>query len=491
VDSVGCVPGFHKCSIVQWLGQVHCGQCSERRAPYIWHPTNPLSSFRLEYSFPPEMSVSRPPQCAPPPPPPPYNPNRSRYNSTGEHRQRTSRSQTPGPTPSRPVALPPLRVVNLSTPLQETPPSLSMIAGETAQRYRHRSLQRSSRIVPEFQDRLTPPLSSSPSPSSSSSPPSSPPSSSSSSSYSGTVTATPSHAHLSSHLTGPPSDPLPPAPPNSQILKNRSKFHPLAVLKLSKSARHPIPPRAVDLVAPQTFDQIRPQTAEETARYAAQQREIEEAARRESARAGAKDNVRSLVECLLSGRLPPDEERSSIFAACAQACELGGLDLSTVLQEMAIEGYPPIYWAIVNRAAASGNNNVELDSLVFALLDACRPLSPATLDAILLACMTASDNVLLQRLFRDIPPLSPLSARDVLLLGPANLEDHVDVDEKRDGTGSFVAHIKIPRFRLRMRVCKSVAVEFVASCACASFPCVSRDLRFYAISHRQALDTQI
>jgi len=128
-----------------------------------------------------------------------------------------------------------------------------------------------------------------------------------------------------------------------------------------------------------------------------------------------------------------------------------------------IEGYPPIYWAIVNRGAASGSSGVALDSLVFALLDACRPLSPATLDAIRVACMTASDNVLLQQLFREIPPLSPVSARDALLLGPTNQGDHVDIEEKRDGTGSFVAHIQIPRFRLRMRVCKSVAVEFVAS----------------------------
>ncbi|KAI0248351.1 hypothetical protein BJV78DRAFT_1112481, partial [Lactifluus subvellereus] len=155
----------------------------------------------------------------------------------------------------------------------------------------------------------------------------------------------------------------------------------------------------------------------------------------------------------------------SILSACAQACKLGGLDLSTVLQEMMIEGYPPIYWAIVNRDAASGSSGVALDSLVFALLGACRPLIPGTLDAIRVACMMASDNVLLQRLFREIPPLSPLSARDALLLGPANQGDHVSVEEKRDGTGSFVAHIQIPRFNLRMRVCKSVAVEFVASCA--------------------------
>jgi len=75
----------------------------------------------------------------------------------------------------------------------------------------------------------------------------------------------------------------------------------------------------------------------------------------------------------------------------------------------------------------------------------------------------ASDNVLLQELFRLIPPLSHISTRDALLLSPANEEDRVDVDEKRNGTGSWVALIKIPRFRLRMRVCGSVSVEFIAS----------------------------
>jgi len=79
------------------------------------------------------------------------------------------------------------------------------------------------------------------------------------------------------------------------------------------------------------------------------------------------------------------------------------------------------------------------------------------------ACMTASDNALLQRLFRSIPPLSHISTRDALLLGPANEEDRVEVEERRNGTGSWVALIKIPRFRLRMRVCQSVSVEFIAS----------------------------
>jgi hypothetical protein len=50
-----------------------------------------------------------------------------------------------------------------------------------------------------------------------------------------------------------------------------------------------------------------------------------------------------------------------------------------------------------------------------------------------------------------------------MLLAPLNESDVVDVVETRDGTGSFVAHIKILRFRLRMRVSKCVVIEFVAS----------------------------
>lgn len=130
---------------------------------------------------------------------------------------------------------------------------------------------------------------------------------------------------------------------------------------------------------------------------------------------------------------------------------------------MSIEGFPPIYWAIINRSVASESGGVAPESLVLALLKACRPLSPATLAAIRVACMVSSDNDLLQGLFRSIPSLSHISTRDALLLGPANEEDRVVVEEKRNGTGSWVAHIKIPRFRLRMRVCQSVSVEFIAS----------------------------
>lgn len=190
-------------------------------------------------------------------------------------------------------------------------------------------------------------------------------------------------------------------------------------------------------------------------------KELASFARRPSEQEIAKAYVETIIENLLQGKLPSDEERTSTLSECAQACEKEGLDLSTVLQEMSIEGYTPIYWAIVNRP--SGGSDVSPDSLVLGLLNVCRPLSPATLANIRIACMAASDNALLQRLFKSIPPLSHISTRDALLLGPANEEDRVDVEEKRNGTGSWEANIKIPRFRLRMRVCKSLSVEFIAS----------------------------
>jgi hypothetical protein len=203
--------------------------------------------------------------------------------------------------------------------------------------------------------------------------------------------------------------------------------------------------------------------AENNARRAIHERELEAIARRNSAQDLAKEYVQTVIETLLQGKLPPDDERATIFEACTQACEKEDLDVSTVLQEMSIEGYPPIYWAIVNRSVAAEGSGVSPDSFVLALLKACRPFSPTTLAAIRVACMVASDNVLLQRLFRSIPQLSPISTRDALLLGPANEEDRVDVEEKRNGTGSWTALIRIPRFRLRMRVSQSVSVEFVAS----------------------------
>lgn len=256
-----------------------------------------------------------------------------------------------------------------------------------------------------------------------------------------------------------PSEPIPFSPPAEQIpQQHRSRFR----FKLSRPTRPGTAPTTV-VVGQHPTEETRQHIAEENARRAAYEREVEELARRTSEQDIAKEYVETVIENLLQGKLPSDEERTSTLAECAQACEKEGLDLSTVLQDMLIEGYSPIYWAIVNRPVASEDSGISPDSLVLGLLNVCRPLSPATLANIRVACMVASDNALLHRLFKSIPPLSHISTRDALLLGPANEEDRVDVEEMRNGTGSWVAHIKIPRFRLRMRVCQTVSVEFIAS----------------------------
>jgi hypothetical protein len=261
----------------------------------------------------------------------------------------------------------------------------------------------------------------------------------------------------------PPHE-LPPLPPlpTGQPPAHRSKFHPLAVFGLSKAARQSNP-QLSEASAPPETGEMRQQLWLERGFRTPREKGMKEIAPQSLAQDSVKELVQTRVTAMLQGRLSPGEDRMSTLSACARACERGGLDFSTVLQETSIEGHPPIYWAIINRDVASGSRGLEPDSLVAVILAACRPLSPASFAAIRVACTMASDNALLQELFRLIPPLSHISTRDALLLSPGNEEDRVDIDEMRNGTGSWVALIKIPRFRLRMRVCGSVSVEFIAS----------------------------
>ncbi|KAH9006485.1 hypothetical protein EDB86DRAFT_3070481 [Lactarius hatsudake] len=150
--------------------------------------------------------------------------------------------------------------------------------------------------------------------------------------------------------------------------------------------------------------------------------------------------VKSSIQSLLSRDIPY-EWCDTVLKECAQMCRSGGLDLSVVLQDPLIDGKPPIYWAILNGP----------------------PLKETTIASIRLACMSTSNNALLQRLFWHSPPLSPLSRSDAMLLSAAGGGDVIDVDERQDGIGAFVARLQIRRFRLRMRVSKLVKVEFVTS----------------------------
>ncbi|KAI9465806.1 hypothetical protein BJY52DRAFT_488129 [Lactarius psammicola] len=187
----------------------------------------------------------------------------------------------------------------------------------------------------------------------------------------------------------------------------------------------------------------------------------EEDPRKAVIKAKANEAVKSSIQALLSCELP-DEWCDTVLKKCDQICANGGLDLSAVLQEPIIDGKPPIYWAILNGPVTSSRRGeAALHALVLSLLDACQPLKKTTIASIRLACMSTSNNALLQHLFWHCPALSPLSRSDAMLLSSTGGRDIVDVDET--DIEAFVARVRIPRFRLRMRVSKFIKVEFVTS----------------------------
>jgi hypothetical protein len=176
----------------------------------------------------------------------------------------------------------------------------------------------------------------------------------------------------------------------------------------------------------------------------------------------ARETVKSCIQSLLLSGQPSEESRISAFSTCVQACKGVGLHLPSVLQEPLIEGQTPVYWAILNRPATTSEVDATTsDATITALLNACGSLKETTISSVRLACMLISNNALLQHLFWNFPELSPLSMKDRMLLGPSGGGDIVEVDETQDGSGAFVAHMKIRRFRLRMNVSAIVKVEFV------------------------------
>jgi hypothetical protein len=255
-----------------------------------------------------------------------------------------------------------------------------------------------------------------------------------------------------------------PISPSAPIVRARSFFNPLSVLKLHKSTR-----KATAQIANQAAWKVTEDTRvlnaeEEAARQAAEQaarEREEEEARQAAAQAEARELVRFSIQSLLFRGLTSEEERISVLSKCFQACKDCSLNLSAVLQEPLIEGQIPLYWAILNRPATSPEVDDEaLNALIFALLNACGSLNETTIDSVRLACMWTSNNTLLQHLFWNFPGLSPLSMSDRMLLGPSG-GDVVDVGETRDGTGAFIADVKIRRFRLRMNSSRVIKIEFI------------------------------
>ena len=285
---------------------------------------------------------------------------------------------------------------------------------------------------------------------------------------------------------------LPLAPPSAPVVKSRSAFNPLSILKLKKSSR-----KATAQIANQTARIVTDETrawieeeeaARQAAEHAARERD-EEVARRAGAQAKAREVVRSCIESLLFRGLTSDEERTSVFSQCFQACKDSGLDPSAVLQEPLVEGQLPVYWAILNRPAKTPEVDDEaLNAFIVTLLNTCGSLNETSVDSVRLACMWTSNNTLLQHLFWRFPDLSPLSMSDRMLLGSFG-GDVVEVGETRDGTGAFVAHVKIRRFRLRMNSTKVVKIEFITFGRLHLF--IRRSTHLTSVECRAALDSQV
>ena len=261
--------------------------------------------------------------------------------------------------------------------------------------------------------------------------------------------------------SSPQSDVNPPSflplPPDAPTVKSRSIFNPLSVLKLSKSSRKATARSAKPVAGKVSEETI---IEEDAAGQFSRERD-ENAVRYTEVQTEARERVRSSIHSLLFRGLTSDEERLSVFSKCARVCKDCGLEFSAILQEPLIEGQIPVYWAILNRPPTSPKvDDDALNALIFTLLNASGSLKKTTNDSVRLACMWTSNNALLQHLFWQFPGLSALSMSDRMLLGPTG-GDVVNVEETRDGSGAFVAHVNIRRFRLRMNSSKLIKIEFI------------------------------
>lgn len=149
----------------------------------------------------------------------------------------------------------------------------------------------------------------------------------------------------------------------------------------------------------------------------------------------------------------------SLLDNCSDACRAHNVAFSTVLQEKAIEGHSPIYWAIVKRPPV--DCAPQGPDLLSSLLSMAAPLTDATISEIRLACLDTSDQTLFSQLRRS-PAFAPLSGTDQILLGASVPPDDIEVEDVPGDEGAFIARFRIVAFQKRMRVTKHVHLDFIA-----------------------------
>ncbi|KAI0061965.1 hypothetical protein BV25DRAFT_1763874, partial [Artomyces pyxidatus] len=172
--------------------------------------------------------------------------------------------------------------------------------------------------------------------------------------------------------------------------------------------------------------------------------------------------TQALLRDLLTQQHPSSEfECTSVLASCGEACTANNLSLANILQEPFVEQHLPIYWAILKRPATPAKT--DADALIMAILSTSEPLTPLSISEVRHACLIINNHTLFQRIRRRFKEFSPLSGTDAMLLGiNTDLVDTVTVEELRGEAGAFIARFDIVLFQRRMRVSKSVKVEFIA-----------------------------
>jgi len=170
--------------------------------------------------------------------------------------------------------------------------------------------------------------------------------------------------------------------------------------------------------------------------------------------------VLGLVRDLVRQQNSTSVESRGILESCAEACSSHSLSFSSLLQEKSIEGHTPLYWAIIKRSSDSQAEDYVPDFLT-SLLSYSSPLTATTRSDIRLACLLTSDQALFQRL-RLSAEFSPLSGTDEILLGATLPLDGIAVHDLPGDEGAFAVDFEIVQFQKRMRISKSIVLEFIA-----------------------------
>ncbi|KAF9230418.1 hypothetical protein BU15DRAFT_15690, partial [Melanogaster broomeanus] len=163
--------------------------------------------------------------------------------------------------------------------------------------------------------------------------------------------------------------------------------------------------------------------------------------------------ILSLVYDLVINLQLPNIMIPGLLFSCEDACKTYNLNFSALLQEQAIEGHTPMYWAVINCCAISPS-----------LLEHAASLTWASKLDIHLACLVSSNQELFQVMKYRQTVSSVCKGADMLVLG-STPSDNISVHEvpyAPNENSAFIAKIQINMWQKRMHVSGQVSVEFIA-----------------------------